>query len=252
MRVRKKIYLGGNNNEKEYSPLGAVLFVVVGILFLALALFVDKANKDFIESAVETKAVISRIERDYSTSNGKTKTDYDVYVKYTVNGTTYERQLNYYNSGMDEGDEITVYYNPVNPTEMKGEQSMSVVFIIVPIFCIAFGAAFLISDLSKFIRRKKLMASGTKTTGIITDIHTNTRVKYNNRHPSKAECQVSDAFTGETFSCASEDVYRNINNLVGKSVDVYYDPKNPKKHYVDLNSAKESVTEENPWDNNYR
>ena len=59
---------------------------------------------------------------------------YDVYVKYTVQGTTYESQLDDYKNSYREGKELTVYYNPEKPGEVLSPG------VVGPIVSIALGA----------------------------------------------------------------------------------------------------------------
>ena len=54
-----------------------------------------------------TQAEIVRIEKDYDTDGEEKIT---VYVKYTVENTTYTRKLDYYSFTLHEGDIITILY----------------------------------------------------------------------------------------------------------------------------------------------
>ena len=65
MKFRKTIQLGGKNKkENEFSLLGPILVIVMGIVFLTIILFMSSKENSFMETVVETTAVIERIDVD--------------------------------------------------------------------------------------------------------------------------------------------------------------------------------------------
>ena len=107
--------------------LGAVLFCTLGIMKLVK-----------INTFPTTTAVITRMEWVSSADPDSTDTC-DVYVKYAVQGKTYESRLDDYKNSYREGKELTVYYNPDKPTEVLSPSvvgpvisiGMSVVLLLV-------------------------------------------------------------------------------------------------------------------------
>ena len=83
--------------------IGAVIFLVLGVMKLV------KVN-----TFPTTTAVITRIECIPSADPDSADT-YNVYVKYTVQGTIYESQLDDYKTSYREGKEVTVHFNPEKP-----------------------------------------------------------------------------------------------------------------------------------------
>lgn len=96
------------------------LFFIIGIIFFAAGSAILISGNSFMKNAEKTTAEISEIDSYYSGSSRLgSKKHYNVIVEYVVDGEVYERTLNEYNSGMYEGKEIEIYYNPDNPSEIK-------------------------------------------------------------------------------------------------------------------------------------
>lgn len=100
------------------------------------------------------------------------------------------------------------------------------------------GIPFLVVALRKRKMIRMLLERGVQTVGIIKNIEKNLQVTVNGRHPYKAECQVTDQYTGEIYLYSSESFMKNIDYLVGGQVTVYYDPDDRSKYYVDIESAE--------------
>lgn len=213
-------------------------FTVFGIVFLSIGIIVFVHTQKFLQNSEQTEAVISRIETEYyRDSDGKREARHNVWVKYEVNGKHLEEPLGYYSMEMNEGDNITINYNPNDPSKIKAEDGLAVIgFVIIPtgsIFTIL-GIIFISIKISADIRKNRLIKSGESFVGIITDVKMNKTVTINNRHPYKAECEVFDPYSGEKYLYSSENISGNISNLVGKEVTVYVDSRNKKNYYVDI------------------
>lgn len=124
-----------------------IIFSVVlafGIAFLAFFLCFNEAVP---ENYVEVQAKIIRIEEElspvYDESDGLDASDYEhrVFITYSYEGQTYtEKEYGNYDSGMKEGDNVTVYLNPDDPDDFMSDPSGSSVFVIVGIVIILAGA----------------------------------------------------------------------------------------------------------------
>ena len=87
--------------------LGGYIFLLVGLVFLVLgtAFFLSARKK--ADTYVETEAVIVGFDRE----------GYP-YVTYTAHGRTYEQRSSYTSSSLEVGQEMTVRYDPQDPTKM--------------------------------------------------------------------------------------------------------------------------------------
>ena len=105
--------------------VGALIFLTLGILKLVK-----------INTFPTTAAVITRSELVPSADPESADT-YDVFVKYTVQGTTYESRLDDYKNSYREGKQISVYYNPDKPQEVLSPSALG------PVISIGLGALLL-------------------------------------------------------------------------------------------------------------
>ncbi len=244
---------------KRKSAAGAslsagIIFIIMGLIFFFVCLFITIDTKKFAETAQETTALITDVEKTRVRRNGKYRTDYDVYVQYTVDGNTYNEELNGSSSLMSEGERITVYYDPANPRDVRksksaGVQGFAMIFSLV---FVVVGVAVGVVPAVKLSKRKKLKETGEQVTGIITDIILDRSVRINKRHPYKAQCEVVDPVTNEKYLYSSEGVMSDIRHLQGQLVTVYYDPADRSKYYVDLDSVDENTIASGPAVHDFR
>lgn len=120
--------------KKTMIAIGG-LFMGIGIIMLVVSFVVNTNSKKFFKTAVKTEATIENIDeyRDYNRTSGKYRTKYDVYISYqTADGAFYEDvRLGYYKNDMREGQTLTVYYDPQDPTDVRAKEGMKLVVWII-------------------------------------------------------------------------------------------------------------------------
>ncbi|MBP3922888.1 MAG: DUF3592 domain-containing protein [Ruminiclostridium sp.] len=218
-----------------------IMFLLFSVVFLLIGIFGKIGTDTFIASAEKTDAIITEIEtyteRD---SDGDRHTRHRVYVEYYVNGVRYNAKLNHYDSSMREGKTVDVYYDPANPAKIMSDNS--VVFIIFICIGGAFALVTIAVAVALVISKRKhnnLIKNGTAYTGTIIDVRVITNIRVNGRHPYRADCEVINPLTQERFLFSSQNVYKDIRNMIGAPVVVYMDDNNPANHYVDIDRAIE-------------
>ena len=115
-----------------------------GIILLIFGLVSFGSIKD-ARNYIQTDAVISKAElyqEAYDKNGEHHEAEYDVYVKYTVNGRTYESELGIL-SGVKVGDAMKVYYNPADPSEVVQMRNQAV----IPYVALGLGALALIGGI---------------------------------------------------------------------------------------------------------
>lgn len=223
----------GNRIAIFILSLVAILFITVGVVL--------KVNSDsFMAIAEKTTGTITEIEVYYTKdSDGDRVRRHRVYVEYIVDGERYENRLDSYNSTMREGGSVTVYYDPDNPTRISSGGSSVSTFIMIGL-----GGIFLVVDVIIIVRlvsankkRNSLIKNGTAYTGTIIDVRVITNIKVNGRHPYRADCEVINPLTQERFLFSSQNVYKDIRNMIDAPVVVYMDDTDPSNHHVDIDRA---------------
>ena len=130
-------------------PAGLIL-IVFGVFFFSAS----KQNQDY----VKTESTVTKVELEQEASTdaeGNTvAATYNVSVKYTVDGKEYEAELGGV-SKFKEGDKMTIYYNPSDPSQITQTKSL-----VIPLIIIAAGIAALVggivSGLNAIKRYKKM------------------------------------------------------------------------------------------------
>ena len=133
--------------------------VVIAIAFIiGLAVFGYGVYLQFFEGKgyVQTTATITQIDQvwtGYDNETNMDEYDYTVYVEYTVDGKDYTAKSDFYEDGLEKGQEITVYYNPSDPSKMVSEKG------IFPYVLMGIGAVIAIGAVVVFIREKNAIVA---------------------------------------------------------------------------------------------
>ena len=219
-----------------------IIFAVVGLIFCAVCIGIYVENSRFMKTAQEVSAEVTEVHKDRVRRNGKYRTDYDVYIRYEVDGNIYNEELSGGNGSMREGQIIKVYYDPYNPRDVRtGKSGGAILFGAV--FALVFVVVGVFVGVVPYVKAKKLRElkmTGQQITAMITDIIIDKSVRINKRYPFKAICEAVDPMTNEKYLYSSEGVMNDIHYLQGQLVTVYYDAYDRSRYYVDLESIDES------------
>ncbi|WP_316630456.1 DUF3592 domain-containing protein [uncultured Ruminococcus sp.] len=87
-------------------------------------------------------------------------------------------------------------------------------------------------------KEKKLKETGVAIKGTVARIGENTNVTVNGAYPKNLVCEAAMP-DGTMRYFESANVPKTIHpSVIGQQVDIYYDPENPKKYYVDIEKFK--------------
>lgn len=121
--------------QSKMGRLFSVFFLVVGLLTLLFSVYCFWSYNQVKDELVPVTAVIERI--DVYRRNDDL--EHEVYVSYTYDGTEYDNiHLNYYSSGMDEGDRLSLEIHPDDPAEPVNNNGL-LVLIIGTVFTLTGG-----------------------------------------------------------------------------------------------------------------
>ncbi len=219
------------------------IFFFVGALFVVLGFFLWNETNSFMKSAKKTEATITRINERY---HGDGDSDYDVYVSYFVDGKSYNEELNTYNSSMREGKNVTIYYNPDNPSEiMSGDSSFIVIiFLIIGSIFVLIPLIWFTINFRKKRKKKRIIEYGHLIDANIDDVFPNPRVRVNGVSPFVIKA-LTVGPDGVTYEFTSDNIYDDTPNLIASNnierIKVYVNPNNYKEYVMDnesLNSFK--------------
>ena len=116
-------FLRNTGPARFFVPFGLIL-IIFGIILLSL-------NTD---SYLETVAKVTEV---YETTDLENSTVYDTTVTYTVDGKEYTTILTELSEEYKIGDEIKIYYNPENPTEVTPTKAGMIPPIVIGVGALA-------------------------------------------------------------------------------------------------------------------
>ena len=117
-----------------------ILLLISGVIFLCAGILLSARSTEFQRKGIKIKAEIVRIEREYDAND---KEEISVYVQYTVDNTTYTRELDYYASGLYEGMTVEILYLPDKPSSIayaKTQALPPILFYVGGAVCLGFAA----------------------------------------------------------------------------------------------------------------
>ena len=97
--------------------IAVIILIAGGVIFIVFGATSVKELRDF----KQVSAVVSHIEREWTPNGDGTDTEeIKIFVTYTVDGQEYTEELQNTKTTYKQGDEITVLYNPADPTVVSG------------------------------------------------------------------------------------------------------------------------------------
>jgi Protein of unknown function (DUF3592). len=217
-------------------------FAIAGALFIAVGIFFYKKDADFKNNSVETMGIITKIVSSYD-SDGDSS--HNVYVEFSVQGEKYSGEINYYSSGMYEGKDIVIYYNPDNPNDFRGEGATigTLVFSIIGGVFLVVGIIFIAIVVRKNKKIKRVMSYNYRINATIINVSMNTSVMINGRHPYILESNCMSPADGKLYNFRSEDLWQDVTPILQqfniKTIPVYVNPQNYAEYVVDVSQIKQ-------------
>ena len=225
--------------RNSFMTLFCAIFLIVGAIFFAVGLTMAIRDSGFRERAEEITAEITEIS-SYRGSDGDWR--HSVYVTYQYGGRIYEEiALNFYRSGMREGQEISLLCDPENPEHVKAPGAMlllELVFLLIGILFMGIVLVMIAISLTRKRRRKKILSSGKRLSAIVEQIAVNTSYVMNGRNPYQIYCYYRDEYKDVIYRFKSENLWINPSVALqpGDSIDVYVDGEDYSRYHVDAES----------------
>lgn len=222
-----------------------IIFALMGGVFLVIGTIASIGMFDY-EGKIETTGVITSVDT-YRDSDGDIHGT--VFVKYDVDGNTYESWLNSYSSDFYEGKKIKIYYDEANPDEI-GMKSMDFIFLIFPGMGLLF---FLIGGIGIGVKingkrsERKLKLYGRKVYAEYTQTILNTSYAVNGRNPYNIICTWDNPEDGQKYILKSKNLWFNPDGIIAERnitmFPVYINPENKKKYFIDTDIVSDKVVD---------
>lgn len=228
--------------KKSGVTLVFSIFLIFGIVFLAVGIGVLYSGIRFRKNAVETRAVIT----DIQTYRSGDDTHHSVWVEYEYEGKVYKDiRLNEYNSGMYTGKEITILVDPKNPQKASTKYGLLFVggvFALMGGIFSCVGIIPIIVGIKRSSLHKQLIAGGRSIFAKVESITHNTSYRVNGRSPYVVYCTYQDEYKGVVYRFKSDNIWQNPEYFLqpGSEIRVYVNGEDYSKYYVDVESMIEN------------
>lgn len=211
--------------RKLFMFLSAFGFVVIGFGSL---IFLNGSN--FQKKALLTEGTV--ISTSTSPSISYTTQD-GVKRKYiSISSSRGRHRINY------AGDKMAVYYLIDNPEKVQigNQKTEGIKAITVGGILFLLGITLVFRDLFKEKAGRKLIQTGMKIEAEIVAVNCNMNTKIMGKNPYTINCRWVDNYSNTECSFISKEIWFDpAQYIAGRNhLDVYIDPKNPKRYYMDI------------------
>ena len=224
-------------NNQFIEKILALIFVVLGVIFIIVAVLLASHSGRIARTYIKTTAEITGF--DISRRNTDDRYSRRTAIKYEVEGQSLEQLLNEYSSSMYEGKIITVLVNPEDYYDVRTSTLLylpAIIFGVVAIPFLVVSIILIVVMVSRNKRFSRIYEEGKRITAEVTGGRINRNYSVNNRHPWRLECRYEDTFTGEEHVFKSGNVWFDPNQYIGRPISVYILDGNFSNYYIDVDS----------------
>lgn len=207
-----------------YKFLG-IAFTSIGIVGVILGFVFLYNSLSFVKNSTKAQAEVIEKRQNHTV------------ISYSVSGTDYVKDLSYNQSSLRVGSSLGVYVSNDNPDVVKVDGPLLYLGVILSF---SIGGMFLIVGISiwaigsAFEKKKKaILENGIKVTGVVEKFQLNRSITKGTKHPVSLILTVKNPVTLKEQQVISEPLFLEGHDTIGASVDVYFEPENGRKYYVD-------------------
>lgn len=136
-----------------------------------------------------------------------------------------------------QGETVVVYVNPENPEDVVIDGIMERFIgplVMIP-FVLAFGGIGIghLWPFLKTLKRQSLVGRGIKATGRVVRVSQVDHLTIDNKHPWYIEVSVRHPMLSTEMQLKSHPSMVPPKYCEGQSIDIYFDPENPNKYFID-------------------
>ena len=147
--------------RKSATSIAIIIAIVMFALFYAVGFIMMAKDNERRQYMVESTGVIYDIQIDRSSDDDST--DYDVYIKYEVDGTEYICEYDHYSASMKEGDEIKLFYDSRNPKIITSSTNAGLIMILfISGFAVIFILIMSICEINSRKMKRAMLTSGER------------------------------------------------------------------------------------------
>ncbi len=237
-------------NKRQSIICGAVLVIIVALMFLAVGGFmlaqmiqedVSMVPDGYVLVEAEVKSIDTyQTEKTITSTRNRNRTEkvtathYTADVTFEYNGQTLTGQVEG-NPFVEPGDIVEIYYDPVNYVmkyDFTGVETFLAKLAYLPsIFILLVSGGIVIITLLVTKNKLVMYREENRISGTITDI--TEEINIQNRLMTKAYCTFTNPDTGMPVTIYHVS-FQPLQLELGQSVPVWFNPKKPAASVMDL------------------
>jgi len=222
------------------------VLLAFGALMLAIAGIDTHNTRSFVAQSAHAHGTVTDLVRRHSSDSDT----YAPVVRFaTADGENVEFTSETASNppGYSRGERVDVIYRPLAPQHAKIDDFTSLwasplMFGALGAIAFGVGAGVLLNAIFRARRAAELKRSGKRLLTTVHRVERNDNVKVNGRNPYRIFTQCKGATAGEARIFESDNVWCDPSAyLNGRNINVFVEPGNADRYYVDLSFLPESV-----------
>ena len=215
---------------KQKLPYLILMFAAGIILFFALGSIIKSVK--VIKHGVYTESSVTHASIPSKGGFSNVTVSFNLPDGREVSATASTRQW------LHSGNKVKIYYDPSFPEKIDFGDTIS-----YNMRGVVLGGLLFILGLFLFLRfylkekaNKKLIKSGRRIAADFVSVERNEKYRMGDKNPWRIKCKWTDSYSNKEYFFLSKDYTIDpAPFLAGRSrIDVYLDPANPAKYYMDL------------------
>jgi len=215
------------------------VFTIIGAGMLIGTFFIYKNTSEFIEKSIETKGIVIELLMSHSDNSIM----YSPLVQFTDSK---GMQIEFSSSTRSNpprysvNEEVDVIYNPEFPNKAKIKSFFSLwggvtILGILGLVFFAIGGSIIAYNIKKKNLLIYLKQNGIKIASDFQNVNINTSLDVNGKNPFVIVSQWLNPETSELHVFTSDNIWFDPTDFIkSDKINVFIDPKNPKRYLVDL------------------
>ena len=218
--------------KRDALDIISPLLVLFGLIFILAGVFTYKGHIEYMKTAEPIMATIEFID----IRGDDEDREYDVFVSYVYQGIYQETELNFYSSSMYVGQELELYVDPNNPSDVR-DNSVSgfIIFILFGSLAMIIGFMFGYFSRKKKANIKRLKGYNFVFMAQVVSFSEDRSVNVNGNYGKILHC-ISN-YNGNALTFQSERLFVNrVDYMIGRVIPVYVNPNDWNDYYVDVSN----------------
>jgi hypothetical protein len=209
-----------------------LILMLVGFLFIALTLPGILSTSKLRKNGIYVESTVLTSKRN----SGKNST-YSVSVSFTSDDGKTVTAIAVRKMHVSEGERVMIWYDPADPQKITFGDGIGYDMrgLVIGVLIFLFGLYLFVRSVLADLGNNKLIRSGQKISAEFVSVEKNERYRMGDNSPRFIKCKWTDSRNNKEYFFVSKDYTIDPIQYLNKRLhlDVYIDPADPSKYYMD-------------------